>query len=56
MPDTPDPAQTNLELRAPLEPSHGIWVVYKRFLDGLAVLIEQNEIIISHLSPKPPAK
>ena len=38
---TPTEKVTN-DLRAPLEPAHGIWELWRRSLNGLAHLIEQN--------------
>lgn len=45
------PAEIINHLRAPLEPSHGIWELWRRALDGFALLIEQNEKIIELLGP-----
>jgi hypothetical protein len=47
------PEQVIHQLRAPLEPSHGIWEIYRRTCDALATLIEQNEAILAELRPQP---
>ena len=49
MPTNPSPSQTILELRAPIEPAHGIYEVWRRAMNALATLVEQNETIIAEL-------
>lgn len=46
---TGDVAKTILALRAPIEPSHGVWEIYRRQLDAFACMIEQNEVIAQQL-------
>lgn len=43
-------------LRAPLEPAHGVWELYRRLLDAAATLIEQNERLIALMEPAVPEK
>lgn len=49
MPDLPSPEQVVRTLREPVNPAHGVWEIYRRVLDGLATLIEQNEFIAGEL-------
>ena len=56
MPKPLTPEELVALLREPLEPSHGMWIIYRRLFDGLAMLIEQNEKIIELLGPTEKAK
>ena len=51
MPKPLTPEELTTLLREPLEPSHGMWIIYRRLFDGLAMLVEQNERIIELLGP-----
>jgi hypothetical protein len=45
------PFEVITQLKAPIEPAHGIWELHRRYGDALATLIEQNEKIIELLGP-----
>lgn len=45
------PAEVTAQLRAPVEPAHGIWELHRRYSDAFATLIEQNQQIIELLGP-----
>lgn len=49
MADVPSPEQAVRTLREPVNPAHGVWEIYRRVLDGMAVMIEQNEFIADQL-------
>ena len=51
MPNPLTPEELVALLREPLEPSHGMWIIYRRLFDGLAMLVEQNERIATLLGP-----
>ena len=51
MPKPLTPEELTALLREPLEPSHGMWIIYRRLFDGLAMLVEQNERIVELLTP-----
>lgn len=52
------PAETVARLFAPLEYTHGFHEIASRLMAGMAILIEQNETIISELQvlTAPPEK
>jgi hypothetical protein len=45
------PTEVINNLRAPIEPAHGIWELHRRYSDALATMIEQNGKIIELLGP-----
>ncbi len=44
-----DPKKTLESLAMPIEPAHGVWELHRRYSDALAVLIEQQQTIITEL-------